>query len=318
MDHARIYDALMTKAKGRGLNKAEHTGYFEFHHIVPRCRGGSDAKNNLVMLTGREHYIAHMLLWKMHPSDYLLVYAAFMMANVDSRNGGKINSRLYAAIREEFARVQSKLLAGMKTKSLVGVRNHRLLVVSHAGYKRNSHGGKMAMWNCVCDCGVKRVLFTKEVSPDCEGSYKSCGCLVADTARLGVGEKNPFFGKRHSDSAKAKMREKRLGKMPANAGIPKSDACKAKISATKRARGQLPWEHPSIVSNNDNMTIWRSAGALYAFWVALRKPAFVTFSIQYNRLYGTNLIASKFKTLVTKFSEGWIPFEDNAWVNTMG
>jgi len=265
MDHARIYHSLVTKANGRGLNKAEHTGYFEIHHIVPRCRGGSDAGNSLVMLTGREHYIAHMLLWKMHPNDYLLLYAAFMMTNVDSRNGGKVNSRLYAATREEFARVKSETTEGMMTKQLVGVRNHRLLVVSEAGYRRNARDQEMAKWNCVCDCGVKRVLLTREVSPDCEGSYKSCGCLKADTARLGVGDKNPFFGRKHSDSAKAKMREKRLGKMPANAGFPKSDACKARISATKRARGQLPWEHPSIVTNLDNMTIWRSANALHAF-----------------------------------------------------
>ena len=39
-------------------------GYTEKHHIIPKSLGGSNGKDNLVVLTGREHYICHYLLMK--------------------------------------------------------------------------------------------------------------------------------------------------------------------------------------------------------------------------------------------------------------
>ena len=38
--------------------------YTETHHIVPYCISKDNSKNNLVVLTAREHYIAHLLLWQ--------------------------------------------------------------------------------------------------------------------------------------------------------------------------------------------------------------------------------------------------------------
>lgn len=42
----------------------EPIGYCERHHIIPKFMGGSNEKNNLVKVTGREHYILHLLLMK--------------------------------------------------------------------------------------------------------------------------------------------------------------------------------------------------------------------------------------------------------------
>lgn len=39
--------------------------YSERHHIIPKSLGGSDDPDNLVRLTGKEHYICHLLLTKM-------------------------------------------------------------------------------------------------------------------------------------------------------------------------------------------------------------------------------------------------------------
>lgn len=55
------YDALMLKAKSRSTL----TGYTERHHVLPRSLGGTDDHDNIVILTGREHFIAHFLLFKM-------------------------------------------------------------------------------------------------------------------------------------------------------------------------------------------------------------------------------------------------------------
>lgn len=40
-------------------------GYLEQHHIIPECLGGPDTRLNMVYLTAREHFIAHLLLVKM-------------------------------------------------------------------------------------------------------------------------------------------------------------------------------------------------------------------------------------------------------------
>lgn len=45
--------------------RQDPTIYGEYHHIIPRCLGGTDEKPNLVFLSAREHYIAHLLLPKM-------------------------------------------------------------------------------------------------------------------------------------------------------------------------------------------------------------------------------------------------------------
>lgn len=49
----------------RLLNRSKKESYFESHHIVPRCLGGNNKKENLILLTAKEHYICHLLLIKM-------------------------------------------------------------------------------------------------------------------------------------------------------------------------------------------------------------------------------------------------------------
>jgi len=58
----RWYLALIKRAKNRSCD-LNHL--YERHHVKPRSLGGSDNKRNLVLLTGREHFLAHWLLIKM-------------------------------------------------------------------------------------------------------------------------------------------------------------------------------------------------------------------------------------------------------------
>lgn len=55
-------------------------GYSERHHIIPRCLGGTDDEDNLINLTAREHFIAHMLLAKENPSNNKLTFAFHLMS----------------------------------------------------------------------------------------------------------------------------------------------------------------------------------------------------------------------------------------------
>lgn len=96
MDYSKIYSTLIERAKHRNL-----TGYKEVHHIVPRCIGGSDEPTNLVELTAEEHYLAHQLLTKIHPTNHSLVKAATMMVC------NRPSNKLYAWLRKRHSESMS-------------------------------------------------------------------------------------------------------------------------------------------------------------------------------------------------------------------
>ena len=68
-------------------------GYNETHHILPKCLGGSDEIENLVLLPSRAHFICHYLLHKAYPSDNRLALAFSMMTVNNSYQ--KRSSKLY-------------------------------------------------------------------------------------------------------------------------------------------------------------------------------------------------------------------------------
>jgi len=65
MNWTSIYDNLIQRAKSESRTRSNET-YYERHHIIPRYMNGSDDEENLVLLTFREHVIAHYLLWRMY------------------------------------------------------------------------------------------------------------------------------------------------------------------------------------------------------------------------------------------------------------
>jgi 5-methylcytosine-specific restriction endonuclease McrA len=105
MNYSKHYKLLIKKAKNRVLE-----GYGENHHIIPRCFGGSNDKQNLVKLTAREHFIAHLLLYKMQTSkrkQFQMLTSVIMMSGKD-----KMNSTLYEHARKEFSKRQSERMTG--------------------------------------------------------------------------------------------------------------------------------------------------------------------------------------------------------------
>ena len=103
MNYQKIYNQLIQKRQANPV-----IGYKEKHHIVPRCMNGTNEKTNLVGLTAREHYIAHMLLWKIYRGtkfEHYLLSAITMMQcknNINDRDF-KFNSKLYEKIRLNFS-----------------------------------------------------------------------------------------------------------------------------------------------------------------------------------------------------------------------
>lgn len=101
------YENLIERARNRAL-----TGYIEKHHIVPKCMGGKNNKNNIVFLTPEEHYLAHYLLIKIYPDNHRLLWAAMAMTN-HTKNMER-NNKLYGWLRRRFAEEMSKRNKGRK------------------------------------------------------------------------------------------------------------------------------------------------------------------------------------------------------------
>lgn len=101
MDYQKVYTQLFSHRKSNPLKKSKKL-YTELHHIVPRCLGGSDEPENLVRLTGREHFIAHRLLAKIYKENSDLTLAVLLM--VTTLEGVKIvSSRQVEKLRKEIS-----------------------------------------------------------------------------------------------------------------------------------------------------------------------------------------------------------------------
>jgi hypothetical protein len=138
----------------------------EVHHILPRCLGGNNKKENLTALTPREHFIAHTMLVLMFPKKSierrkLLGPLMFMSKR------RKINSRLYEKFRLEQAESMSirinniisnpilkeKWMAGKKTKEFKKLMS----ALAKERYRTNPEFRKLA--------GLGKGLTYKKVKP---------------------------------------------------------------------------------------------------------------------------------------------------------
>lgn len=96
MNYKKHYDKLMERSFGRILE-----GYVEKHHILPKCLGGLDDRENIAILTPEEHFVAHQLLVKIYPNNRDLIYACQLMTCHQSTN--RVNNKLFGWLRKQMA-----------------------------------------------------------------------------------------------------------------------------------------------------------------------------------------------------------------------
>jgi 5-methylcytosine-specific restriction endonuclease McrA len=105
MNHLHIYNSIIKKTKLenriRLRKNQENYIYYENHHIIPRCLNGTDNKENLVLLTAREHFICHKLLTYIYPGNYKIYHAFHFMTFMNKRKYG-LTSRDYKHAIELF------------------------------------------------------------------------------------------------------------------------------------------------------------------------------------------------------------------------
>ena len=147
--------------------------YHERHHIVPKCIGGGNEKENLIDLYAREHFEAHRLLALENSNVKELIYAWWCMSTTKNEYT-KQRYKISATEYEEVKNIHSNMLS----KRMNGVNNPNY--------------GK--------PCGeIKKI----NISNALKGKYIGENNPNYGNHKLS-GENNPMFGKHHSEEIRKK------------------------------------------------------------------------------------------------------------------
>jgi len=124
MNYKKTYNNIIENAKIQNRCKLDKINpsyvYYEKHHIIPRCIGGTNDESNLVILTPKEHYMTHKLLTKIWPNNKKIGYAFFYMS-INKKGKYNVSLRDYAYAREQFMTTPfSKEMLENLSKSLTG------------------------------------------------------------------------------------------------------------------------------------------------------------------------------------------------------
>lgn len=101
MNYASVYERLIARAKSECRVRSVGS-YYEAHHIIPKCMGGTDDHSNIVLLTAKEHFVAHRVLIRVYPGDSKIAYAYIMMCRMNNGLQSRVipSSRAYQEARE--------------------------------------------------------------------------------------------------------------------------------------------------------------------------------------------------------------------------
>jgi hypothetical protein len=117
MDYKKIYDNLILSRKS--LNRRKSEAYYESHHIVPICLNGcKNCKENIVLLTAREHFIAHWLLSRIYPNNNKMQYAFWCMCIACNKDQSR---KIFSSIAYEESK---RIYKNMMSKRMLGKQGY--------------------------------------------------------------------------------------------------------------------------------------------------------------------------------------------------
>jgi hypothetical protein len=192
MDYQKIYHQIVERAKNRVLE-----GYKEKHHIIPKCLGGSNDKNNLVELTAREHFLCHMLLCEIYPNENKLRHALFLMAIGKKKIKEKtyvISSRVYERLKCEYSQMltgkkQSEETRNKKSKSMIG---HSMYTEEWKQKISKSNTGREITWSDKISSSLKDRKMPWRTKPVIQ--YTLDGNFVKEWESVAEISKHPDYG----------------------------------------------------------------------------------------------------------------------------
>lgn len=164
--YTKCYFAIVQRANSEGRMKGGAT-FYESHHIIPKCLGGNNKKENLVLLTLREHFIVHHLLLKMtmtkdhHIKMQRALGAMTTRHTLSSRQFERARQAQAEAMRDRHVSAESreKMRAAkvgkkrppqsdeMKRKASAALRGRPLSAEHRAKLKANHRGARGHTWS---------------------------------------------------------------------------------------------------------------------------------------------------------------------------
>jgi hypothetical protein len=116
MNYQIHYEKLINNRKLLNRSKKDKE-YYEKHHIIPKSMGGTNAEDNLILLTAREHYVAHWLLYRIYSNSDNMAYAFWKMTfpgTKFTKRKYKISSVAYCIAKNAMAAAQRRKNIGRK------------------------------------------------------------------------------------------------------------------------------------------------------------------------------------------------------------
>jgi hypothetical protein len=193
MNYLKVYCNLIRKAENRTIPE----GYTEKHHTFPKSIFGNN--DSVVILTTREHYIAHALLEKIYMKRYgkyddrtkKMTYAFWLMNN-QKKDKRYFSSHLYETSKQRFIEILSKSQEG-KNNCMYGK------IGEENPFYGQHHSGESK----------------QKISKKLKEKWKN--------------QKHPWIGRKHSEESKEKIRELKKG-------LTHSEESKAKISESNKGK----------------------------------------------------------------------------------
>ena len=221
MDYTKIYKQLIEKAKILKRTKTSDE-YYESHHIQPMSLGGHDVETNKVLLTAREHYIAHALLVFIH-KDNSYNYSKMLWAyngmrgwkSGDQERFYKCNSHLYEKLKGKYTHSDET-----RSKMSKSAKGHN---ISNETKRKMSETRKQRIENGEINkpAGENNGMFGKNHSMETKRKISEAQlgiplnltpAQIQKKSDRMLGEKNPMYGKTHTEEARKKISETHKGR----------------------------------------------------------------------------------------------------------
>lgn len=202
MNYQKIYDDICKRGQERVLPEEI---YVEKHHIIPRCMDGDNSKENLTILTAREHFICHLILArKLFPNHKGMWNALRKMLYYKRSYQDRYvpSGRIYESIRLEVNEKSKGSGNPFYGKSHTDATKQKIKDTR----KRNSELGLYS--NSTVGKHERTPEYREKISKLNKGKKRSDD-VKKQMSESRKGESNHFYGKTHSEDAKKKIRAAR-------------------------------------------------------------------------------------------------------------
>lgn len=221
MNYRHVYMKIISNAKKQRRSKNDGV-YYEEHHILPKSLfplWKSRHNSHTVLLTAREHFFCHKLLTKIYPSPQM-DYALWKMINGNEGIKKIVSSRDYELIKKSFI---DNLSSSMKCNTRGFKKGHTpwckgtkgVVVPWNKGLKNPYSEETLAKMSKSQSEYAKQHPRTPEQQSLINQKirdYKKAHPVSEETRRkLSESGKGKHSNYRHTDEAKEKIRQARLG-----------------------------------------------------------------------------------------------------------